>query len=133
MDVAFLVGRVLFAVLFLTSAAGHVTKTNDMAAYAASRGVPFARPATLLTGAQLLLGGLSVLLGVWGDLGSLVLLAFLVPTAVLMHGFWKETEPMAKQMEMVQFSKDLALAGATLAFYWTFAHDPGLTFTDSLF
>jgi putative oxidoreductase len=103
-DVVFLIGRVLFAALFLGSSVGHLTKTNDMAAYAASRGVPYARPATLLTGAQLLVGGLSVLLGLWGDLGSIVLLAFLVPTAVLMHGFWKETEPMAKQMEMVQFN-----------------------------
>jgi putative oxidoreductase len=124
---------VLFAALFLMSAVGHLTNTNDMAAYATTRGVPLAKPATLLTGAQILVGGLSVLLGVWGDLGSLLLVAFLVSTAVLMHGFWKETEPMAKMMETVQFNKDVALAGAALAFYWVFANDPGLTVTDSLF
>jgi len=40
---------------------------------------------------------------------------------------------MTKQMEMVQFNKDLALAGASLAFFWAFAQDPGLTLTGPLF
>jgi putative oxidoreductase len=56
-----------------------------------------------------------------------------VSTAALVRGFWKETEPMARMMETVQFNKDVALAGAALAFYWVFANDPGLTLTDSLF
>jgi putative oxidoreductase len=34
-------------------------------------------------------------------LGALLLVVFLVPTAVLMHGFWKESDPQAHQMEMV--------------------------------
>ena len=88
--------------------------------------------ATRVTGVQIALGGLSVILGVWGDLGAILLAAFLLPTALLMHGFWKETEPMAKQMEMVQFNKDVALAGASLAFLWVFAQDVGLTLTGPL-
>lgn len=32
-------------------------------------------------------------------------------------------------MEMIQFNKDLALAGGALAFLWAFAQDVGLTFT----
>lgn len=104
-----------------------------MAGYAGSRGVPMAKPATLATGVQILLGGLSVLLGVWGDLGALLLVVFLLSTAFLIHGFWGETDPMAKQMEMVQFNKDVGLAGAALAFFWVFSQEPGLTLTDSLF
>lgn len=133
MDVVLLIGRVLFAALFLGSAVGHLTQTAAMAGYAASRGVPMARPATLITGVLILLGGLSVLLGVWGDLGALLLLVFLLPTAFLMHGFWRETDPTAKQTEMVQFNKDVALAGAALAFFWVFSQDPGLTITGPLF
>lgn len=89
--------------------------------------------ATRLTGVQIALGGLSVILGLWGDLGSLLLVAFLLPTAVLMHGFWKDTDPMTKQMEMVQFNKDVALAGASLALFWVYSNDPGLTLTGPLF
>lgn len=133
MDIAFLIGRILFAFLFLGSSIGHLTKSKEMGAYAGAKGVPAPVQATLASGVLILLGGLMVLLGVWGDLGAIFLVVFLVPTAVLMHGFWKETDPMAKQMEMIQFNKDIALAGGALAFYWVFAHDPGLTITHSLF
>ncbi|MEU9207682.1 DoxX family membrane protein [Streptomyces sp. NPDC048415] len=136
MDVLVFIGRILFAALFLGSAVGHLTQTKAMAGYASSRGVPAAVPATFGSGLLLLLGGLSVLLGVWADLGALLLVVFLVPTALLMHAFWKETEPQAKQMEMVQFNKDMALAGAALMLLAFFAYaggDLGLTLTGPLF
>ncbi len=41
---------------------------------------------------------------------------FLVPTAFIMHPFWKESEALAKQNEMAHFMKDIALAGAALFF-----------------
>uniref|UniRef100_UPI0033656300 DoxX family protein n=1 Tax=Intrasporangium sp. TaxID=1925024 RepID=UPI0033656300 len=97
------------------------------------KGVPSPVLATQVSGVLILLGGISVLLGLWGDLGSLFLVIFLLPTALLMHSFWKESEPMAKQMEMVQFNKDVALAGGALVLFWAFLQDPGLTITQSLF
>ncbi|MEU4418834.1 DoxX family protein [Nocardia salmonicida] len=132
MDVVLLVGRILFAFLFAGSAIGHLTKADDMAGYAAAKGVPMAKASVLASGVMLVLGALSVVLGLWGDVGSILLFVFLVPTAVLMHAFWKETDPMAKQMEMIHFNKDVALAGAALAFLWIFSTDPDLTLTDSL-
>lgn len=133
MDVVFLIARILFCFLFLSSGVGHLTKTDAMAGYTRSRGVPAAQQAVLVSGLVLVVGAMMVLLGLWGDLGSLLLVLFLVPTAVLMHGFWKETEPMAKQMETVQFNKDVALAGAALAFFVVFRTDVGLTITGPLF
>ena len=44
--------------------------------------------AVLGGGVLLLAGSLSMLLGVWADLGALLLVVFLVPTAVMMHGCW---------------------------------------------
>jgi len=133
MDVVFLIGRILFAALFVGSAMAHLTQTQAMAGYAESRGIPVARAATLGTGVLILVGGLMVLLGVWGDLGALFLVAFLLSTAVLMHAFWKETDDQTKQMEMVHFNKDVGLAGAALAFFVAFSGNPDLTITDSLF
>lgn len=133
MDVVLLVGRVLFGALFVASAMGHLTQTEAMAGYAASRRIPMATPMTLLTGIQILIGGLSVILGVWADLGALLLVAFLAGAAVLMHAFWREDEPTDRQMEMVHFNKDVALAGAALGFFWAFSTDPGLTLTGPLF
>ncbi|UGT60833.1 DoxX family protein [Nocardia asteroides] len=135
MDVVVLIGRILFALLFLGSAAGHLTQADGMAGYAASRGIPAPKLAVIGSGVLILVGALSVLLGVWADLGSLLLVLFLLPTAVLMHPFWKETDAETKQMELIGFNKDVALGGAALALFAFFAHTPelGLTITGPLF
>lgn len=136
MDVVILIGRILFALLFLGSAYGHFAQGKAMTGYAQSKGVPMPGPAVYLGGVLLGLGGLSVLLGVWADLGALLLVVFLVPTAVLMHGFWKETDAQARQMEQIQFLKDISLAGAALMLLGLFSKlgdDLDLVITGPLF
>ena len=136
MDIVVLIGRILFSALFLGSAFGHLTQTKAMAGYAASKRLPSPAVAVLGSGVLILLGGLSVLLGAWPDLGALLLIVFLVPTAFLMHGFWRERDPMMRQNDQVHFMKDLALAGAALVMFAFFAyagHDLGLTLTGPLF
>ncbi len=136
MSVIVLIGRILFAAVFVASAFGHLTQTRGMTGYAMSKGVPMARLAVLFSGVLILVGGLMVLLGLWGDLGALFLVAFLVATAILIHGFWREPDPMARQMEIVQFQKDVALAGAALMVFALFAfagHRLGLTLTGPVF
>jgi putative oxidoreductase len=136
MDLIVLIGRILFSALFLGSAFAHLTQSQGMGAYAQAKGVPMARVSVLVTGVMLALGGLMVLLGIWPDLGALLLVAFLVPAALLMHAFWKETDPQARQGEMIHFQKDLALAGAALMLFAFFAYvgdDLGLTVTGPLF
>ncbi|ASU84206.1 DoxX family protein [Nocardiopsis gilva YIM 90087] len=135
MDIVVLIGRVLFVIIFLTSAAGHLTQPKGMAGYAQSKGVPAPTAAVFVSGIVLALGGLSVLLGIWPDLGALLLVVFLVPTALLMHSFWQESEGEARQTEMIQFNKDIGLAGAALMLFAFFAATPdlGLTITGPLF
>lgn len=136
MDVLVLIGRILFSAVFLSSAVGHLTQTDVMAGYAKSRGVPAARLAVLASGVLILVGGLSVLLGIWPDVGALLLVLFLVPTAITMHAFWRETDGQARQNEMIAFTKDLALAGAAIALFALFAYagdDLGLTIVGPLF
>jgi putative oxidoreductase len=134
-SVIVLIGRILFCFLFLTSGYGHFAQRKAMAGYAGSKGVPAPLPAVLGGGVLLVAGGLMVLLGIWADLGALLLVLFLLPTAVLMHPFWKESDPQARMMETVQFSKDTALGGAALMLFAFFAHvgDLGLTITGPLF
>lgn len=136
MDVLFLIGRILFSGIFLSSAVAHLTKTDAMAGYAESRGVRPGRPMVLISGVQILVGAVLVLLGIWIDLGAILLALFTLAAAVLMHGFWRDQEPMARQTEMVQFLKDLALCGGALILLylaWEFGDDLGLTITDPLF
>jgi putative oxidoreductase len=136
MDIIVLIGRVLFAALFLGSAFGHLTQTKAMAGYAASKKVPFASATVFGSGVLLAVGALMVLLGVWADLGALLLVVFLVPTAILMHNFWTVPDPQARQMDQIQFNKDIALAGGALLAFVLFAYageNLGLTITGPLF
>lgn len=123
MDEIFLIGRILFAYLVIGSAVGHLTQTPVMAGYAESRGVPSPKPAVQVSGVALLLGGISILFGIWADIGSLGLAILLLVTAFMMHAFWKETDEMNKMMEMVQFNKDVALAGGALVMFAILSSD----------
>ncbi len=136
MEILVLIGRVVFALLFLGSGYGHFAQRQMMTGYAVGKGVPAANLMVPLTGLQLVVGALMVALGIWPDVGALLLVAFLVPTAFIMHGFWAETDPGAKSMEQTQFLKDLALAGAALVMFAAFAYlgdDLGLVLVGPLF
>lgn len=138
MDALVLVGRILFAPLFLASGFGHLTRTSMMAGYTASRGVPKAiAPAAVLgSGLLIIAGSLMVLLGAWADLGAAMLVVFLVPTALIMHGPWGISDAQARMLEQTQMLKDLALAGAALMILALFAYagpDLGLMLTGPLF
>lgn len=122
-ELVIFIGRLLFVFLFIGSGVGHLTQTAAMAGYAESRGVQSAKLMVQISGVAMLAGGLSILLGIFGDIGSLGLAVLLIITAVMMHAFWKETDPMNKQMEMVAFNKDIALAGAALVFWVYFHYD----------
>lgn len=63
---------------------------------------------------MLLFGGFSILLGAYPTVGVILLVAFLIPVSFIMHDFWKVSDPQTKMIEMVNFTKNLALAGATL-------------------
>jgi putative oxidoreductase len=135
-SVLVLVGRTLYVIIFLLSAVNHLTRSEMMAGYTASRGVPAARAAVIGSGVLIGVGGLMLLLGVWGDLGALFIFLFLAPTAVIMHGFWRESEPMARTNERTQFLKDTSMAGAAVviaALFMYAGHHLGLTLTGPLF
>ena len=113
MNAVMLVGRILFAFMFIASGLNHLTKAEAMAGYAAYKKVPAPKLANLLSGVLMLLGGLSIILGVYADLGALVLAILLVAMAVKMHDFWN-AQGEAKQPEMIGFMKNISMAGGAL-------------------
>ena len=117
MDVVLVIARILFAAIFINSGIMHLTKLEAMTGYAKYKKVPMAKAAVYLSGLMILLGGIYIVLGFYADLGALLIALFLIPTAFLMHAFWKETDPTAKQNETIGFFKDLSLAGAALIIF----------------
>lgn len=113
--IAHVVARILFGAYFIMSGINHFTRTKQMAEYAKAVGnVPAAPVAVMGTGLLLLLGGLSILLGYHPRIGAALLVVFLIPTAFLMHPYWKVADPMQKAGETAQFWKNITLAGAAL-------------------
>ena len=136
MNAVFLVARILFALIFLMSAVGHILKANDMAGYAKFKGAPGGKFGVILSGVTLGAGALMLLFGIYGDLGALIIFATLIPISFFMHAYWKESDAQAKQSDQVMFNKNLGLMGGALGFFLLFAvtaANLGWTITGPLF
>ncbi len=117
MNALFLLGRVLFAAIFIQFGfVGTLMRLKGSVAYAHAAGVPAAGllvpVAAVLAGA----GGLMLLLGLKPRAGAWLIVLFLVPVTLFMHRFWGLPDPRAAQMQMADFTKNAALAGAALMF-----------------
>ncbi len=115
-NVLLLLGRVLFSVIFIFGAMGHLTKVDYMAGYAGAMGVPFPKLAIIVTGLMLLAGSLSILLGWKISYGAIILIIFLIPVTYQMHflPMLHATDPMQKQMQMINFLKNIGLMGGAI-------------------
>jgi putative oxidoreductase len=116
MDVAFLIGRIIFGGYWLMAALNHFKNLNHMSEYAKAKDTPFPKLAVGGTGVLLLGGGLSMLLGVYPPVGVALLIVFLLGVSFQMHTFWKIDDAQMKQIEMINFTKNMALVGALLMF-----------------
>lgn len=126
MEIVLLVGRILFGGFFIMSGINHFRNLAMMSGYAESKNVPFSRLAVIGTGVMLVVGGASVLLGILPIVGLTVLILFLLSTLVTMHDFWNMKNPQQRAAEQVNFLKNVALIGASLALMygasdWTLA------------
>lgn len=110
----FVLGRVILAAFYLYSAFNHFAQLDSYAGYAASKRVPSPKVLTVLTGLLLLIGGLSILLGVYPTVGVVALVLFFVPVTFWMHDFWNVEDAMQRQVQQTQFGKNMALLGSTL-------------------
>jgi putative oxidoreductase len=105
-------GRFLFALIFLMAGANHFNKQTI--GYAASQGVPLASVAVPLSGVVAIVGGLSILLGYRAKLGAWLIVLFLIPVSLMMHRFWTVTDPMMAQIQMILFMKNVSMLGGAL-------------------
>jgi putative oxidoreductase len=115
MKAPFLIGRVLYGGFFIYSGIRHFQHAEKMAQYAAAKKVPYPEFAVKGSGALLVAGGVSTILGVRPKLGALALIAFLAGVSPFMHDFWNAQDEPQRMNDMVNFYKNLALLGAATA------------------
>ena len=111
-----LVGRILFVALFVVSARGHIQSHARYVTTARGR-LPIPYVAGWPTGVWLLLAALSMVLGVWPDISALMMAAFLIPTTILFHPFWKFSDATQRRTQESSFYRNVSLLGATLALF----------------
>jgi putative oxidoreductase len=115
MKAPFLLGRLVFGGFFLYNGINHFRQRKMLAQYAGAKKVPLPDVAVTVSGAAMLIGGASILLGIKPKLGAAAIAGFLVGVSPVMHDFWRVEDPNQRMQEMVNFSKNLALLGAALA------------------
>ncbi len=103
-------GRLVFGGYFLYSGLNHLVNQDALSAYAASQAVPSPDLAVAVSGMVIILGGLSLLLGLWPKVGAALIILFLVGVTPIMHDFWNVTGAQ-RMAEMGNFLKNLALIG----------------------
>ena len=107
-----IVGRLLLCAIFALSAVGNkIPNFEGVVALMGQAGVP--QPKIMLVGAIvfLIVGSLSVVLGLRARFGAFLLLVFLVLATYYFHNFW-DMEGQPRASEMINFMKNLALMGA---------------------
>ena len=116
MNVAYLIGRIIFGSYWLMAALNHFKNLDHMSGYAKAKGTPLPNLAVVGTGVILSAGGLSMLLGVYPVVGIALLIVFMLGVSVQMHSFWKVDDTQLKQIDIINFTKNMALIGALLMF-----------------
>jgi uncharacterized membrane protein YphA (DoxX/SURF4 family) len=110
-DILFLLGRILFGGFFIVSGVRHFQHLEMMAGFTGSRGFPAPKLAVAVSGLMIILGGLSMLLGIRPLAGVVLVSAFLIPVTLVMHQYWTHTDPMMRINDQVNFMKNVALLG----------------------
>jgi putative oxidoreductase len=104
------VGRVLLSLIFLLSAAGKFNDWPGTTKMLADKGLPAADALLSVAVVLEIVGGASVLFGLFARLGAVALLAFMLPVTVIMHNFWA-FEGAEQMNQMINFMKNVSITG----------------------
>jgi len=120
-DWAALVGRVLLALIFVTSGFGKIGGFEGTAGYIASKGLPIPQVLAALTILIELGGGILLVVGWKARWAALAIAGFTLLAAFIFHNYW--AVPADKRMaEYISFWKNVTIAGGMLM---VFAFGPG--------
>ena len=112
-NVAALIGRIMLALIFITSGFGKIGGFEGTAGYIASKGLPVASVVAALTILIELGGGLAILFGFLTRWAAVALAVFSVLAAVIFHAYWgvPADQVMGQQ---INFWKNISIAGGFL-------------------
>jgi putative oxidoreductase len=114
MDVIRQLGYLLASAVFITGGAQAFNQPAPRAKKASELGLPESQLGVQTNGAVMAVAGTALGLGIFPRVAAAVLAASLVPTTIIGHAFWTKSDPAARRVEQVQFTKNLAMLAALL-------------------
>ncbi|MBM4010503.1 MAG: DoxX family protein [Planctomycetes bacterium] len=112
---ASLLARLMISLVFASAVANKVMQFSSTAAYMQQEGVPVPKFALFGATGLLLIGCVSLILGAWTRIGAMFLLTFLAAATFYFHDFWQMADPASRQLQTIQFMKNVAIGGGLLA------------------
>lgn len=107
-----LAGRILLALIFVISGYNKLVGFDGTVGYIANKGLPMPQLAAAAAIAIELIGGILLVIGWQTRWAATAIFLFLIPTTLIFHPFWAVTT--GKQMETIQFMKNLCIMGGML-------------------
>lgn len=113
-SIIFLIGRIIFGGYFVMMGFNHFKNSKMLIGYSISKKVPMPGLAVYFSGLLILLGGIGIISNMYPIVSLVLIIAFLIPISFMIHSYWKNSDPMAKIVDMTHFFKNMALIGASL-------------------
>jgi len=107
-------GHMLLSAIFIAGGAEAFLKPGGRAVKVANAGIPEAEKAVELNAATMVIAGTALAFGFMPKVAATVLIGSLVPTTIVGHAFWKETDAANRKNQQTQFLKNLGLIGGLL-------------------
>lgn len=125
MDVVELAGRLLLAATFLITPYGVIASAARVAGSPAFSGsailnrVPLSARVLMIRASCVasMTGAVLIALGLWPDLGALLVLAFLVGVTLVMHRFWEVEEWLPRKQKRDALLSNMSMAGGALLLF----------------
>ncbi len=108
-----LAGRIMLALIFLISGFAKIGNFAGTAGFMASKGIPYAEFALVLTIIIEIGGGLMLVAGWKARWAALALFLFLIPATLIFHNFWA-AEAAQFQNQLNHFLKNVCILGGML-------------------
>jgi len=112
---AMIAARILVAMIFMLCALNIIGQTlavHEMAAHGVPAGLI---PALIMAARALqLVGGLSLILGIYPRISAVALLLFLIPATLMAHEFWLAAGTPLYPVQLINFSKNVCMAGGLI-------------------
>ena len=121
-NAAALVGRILLALIFITSGFNKIMGFEGTVGYIASKGLPLPQVGAIVAILCELGGGLLLAIGFKARWAALVLALFTLAAAILFHNYWALSDAAQIAANKINFWKNVSISGGMLM---VFAFGPG--------